>query len=180
MRLRLLLGAELALRLTSLASLLPQPRRRHHRQVSAWRAADRRGHQGAALAGGEPLHRPGRPARLGHRQLRGARRPGGGLRGEVRRAPLRLHRRGPLVRPPPAPLHPTPPHPHPTVLCVCDETVLDPLFSTVSRPFRTAFRGLGAGFWNLGSQTEKTAKKREKTEQKWARNGLKKVGPMTD
>ena len=63
---------------------------------------------------------------------------------------------------------------------VCDETVLDPLFATVSRPFRTVFRGLGAGFWNLGGQTEKMAKKREKTGKKWARNGLKKVGPMTD
>ena len=57
---------------------------------------------------------------------------------------------------------------------------MDPLFSTVSRPFRTVFRGLGAGFWNLGGQTEKMAKKREKTGEKWARNGLKKVGPMTD
>ena len=66
------------------------------------------------------------------------------------------------------------------LLCVCDETVLDPLFATVSRPFRTVFRGLGAGFWNLGGQTEKMAKKREKTGEKWARNGLKKVGPMTD
>ena len=64
--------------------------------------------------------------------------------------------------------------------CVSDETVLDPLFSTVSRPFRTVLRGLGAGFWNLGGQMEKMAKKREKTGKKWARNGLKKVGPMTD
>ena len=66
------------------------------------------------------------------------------------------------------------------LLCVCDETVLDPLFATVSRPFRTVFRGLGAGFWNLGGQTEKTAKKWGKNEVKWARNGLKKVGPMTE
>ena len=66
------------------------------------------------------------------------------------------------------------------VLCVCDETVLDPLFATVSRPFRTVFRGLGAGFWNLGGQAEKMAKKRGKTGKKWARNGLKKAGPMTD
>ena len=64
--------------------------------------------------------------------------------------------------------------------CVCDETVLDPLFATVSRPFRTVFRGLGAGFWNLGGEMEKVAKKRGKTGEKWARNGLKKVGPMTD
>ena len=61
------------------------------------------------------------------------------------------------------------------VLCVCDETVLDPLFATVSRPFRTVLRGLGAGFWNLGGKKEKTAKKWGKNEVKWARNGLKKV-----
>ena len=66
------------------------------------------------------------------------------------------------------------------ILCVCDETVLDPLFAAVSRPFRTVFRGLGAGFWNLGDKKEKTAKKWGKNEVKWARNGLKKVGPMTD
>jgi len=55
------------------------------------------------------------------------------------------------------------------------------LFLTaVFRPLRTVFRGLGAGFWNLGGQTEKMAKKREKTGEKWARNGLKKVGPMTE
>ena len=53
-------------------------------------------------------------------------------------------------------------------------------FPAVFRPLRTVFRGLGAGFWNLGGQTEKMAKKREKTGGKWARNGLKKVGPMTD
>ena len=64
--------------------------------------------------------------------------------------------------------------------CVSDETVLDPLFAAVSRPFRTVFRGLGAGFWNLLDKTEKTAKNWEKNEVKWARNGLKKVGPMTD
>ena len=67
-----------------------------------------------------------------------------------------------------------------TLLCVSDETVLDPLFSTVSRPFRTVFRGLGAGFWNLGGKMEKVAKQRRKTGKKWARSGLKKVGPMTD
>ena len=38
-----------------------------------------------------------------------------------------------------------------------------PLFATVSRPFRTVFRGLGAGFWNLGGEMEKVAKKRGKT-----------------
>ena len=65
------------------------------------------------------------------------------------------------------------------VLCVSDETVLDPPFATVSRPFRTVLRGLGAGFWNIGGQTEKTAKEWERNEVKWARNGLKKVGPMT-
>ena len=67
-----------------------------------------------------------------------------------------------------------------STLCVSDETVLDPLFSTVSRPFRTVFRGLGAGFWNLGGKMEKMAKTRGKNDVKWARNGLKKVGPMTD
>ena len=58
--------------------------------------------------------------------------------------------------------------------------VLDPLFSTVSRPFRTVFRGLGADFWNLGAKMEKLAKNRGKNDVKWARNGLKKVGPMTE
>ena len=46
----------------------------------------------------------------------------------------------------------------------------------VFRPLRTAFRGLGAGFLNLGEKTEGTAKKRGKNEQKWARNGLRRVG----
>ena len=42
------------------------------------------------------------------------------------------------------------------------------------------FRGLGAGFWNLEGQTEKTAKEWGKNDVKKARNGLKKVGPITD
>eukprot|EP01045_Picozoa_sp_COSAG04_P022985 COSAG04_NODE_2670_length_3757_cov_3.001367_2_plen_225_part_00 len=46
----------------------------------------------------------------------------------------------------------------------------------VFRPLRTVFPGLGAGFLNLGGKTERTAKKRGKNEQKWARNGLKRVG----
>ena len=46
----------------------------------------------------------------------------------------------------------------------------------VFRPLRTVFPGLGAGFLNLGEKTEGTAKKRGKNEQKWARNGLKRVG----
>ena len=46
----------------------------------------------------------------------------------------------------------------------------------VFRPLRTAFRGLGADFLNLGEKTEGTAKKRGKNEQKWARNGLRRVG----
>ena len=46
----------------------------------------------------------------------------------------------------------------------------------VFRPFRTVFPGLGAGFLNLGGKTEGTAKKRGKNEQKWARNGLRRVG----
>ena len=48
------------------------------------------------------------------------------------------------------------------------------LFSTVSRPFRTVFRGLAATLRIPGVKTEKTAKKRRKTEQKWARYGLRK------
>ena len=36
--------------------------------------------------------------------------------------------------------------------------------------------GLGARFLNLGGKTERTAKKRGKNEQRWARNGLKRVG----
>ena len=46
----------------------------------------------------------------------------------------------------------------------------------VFRPFRTVFPGLGAGFLNLGGKMGRTAKKRGKNEQKWARNGLKRVG----
>ena len=46
----------------------------------------------------------------------------------------------------------------------------------VFRPFRTVFSGLGAGFLNLAGQTERTAKKRGKNGEKWARNGLKRVG----
>ena len=46
----------------------------------------------------------------------------------------------------------------------------------VFRPLRTVFRGLGAGFLNLGEKTEGTAKERGKNEQKWARNGLRRVG----
>ena len=42
----------------------------------------------------------------------------------------------------------------------------------VFRPLRTTFPGLGAGFLNLAGQTERTAKKRGKNEQKWARYGL--------
>ena len=46
----------------------------------------------------------------------------------------------------------------------------------VFRPFRTVFPGLGAGYLNLGGKMGRTAKKRGKNEQKWARNGLKRVG----
>ena len=46
----------------------------------------------------------------------------------------------------------------------------------VFRPLRTVFPGLGAGFLNLGGKMGRTAKTREKNEQKWAGNGLKKVG----
>ena len=46
----------------------------------------------------------------------------------------------------------------------------------VFRPLRTVFPGLGAGFLNLGGKMGRTAKKRGKNEQKWARNGLKRVG----
>ena len=48
-------------------------------------------------------------------------------------------------------------------------------FPAVFRPLRTVFPGLGAGFLNRGGKTGRTAKKRGKNEQKWARNGLKRV-----
>ena len=42
--------------------------------------------------------------------------------------------------------------------------------------YGTAPRSFGATFWNPGFKTEKTAKKREKTGQKWARySHLKRV-----
>ena len=44
----------------------------------------------------------------------------------------------------------------------------------------TAFRSFGATFWNPGFKTEKTAKKREKTGQKWARYGLRKRVRVAD
>ena len=42
------------------------------------------------------------------------------------------------------------------------------------QPLRNGPRSFGATFWNPGVKTEKTAKKREKTGQKWARYGLRK------
>ena len=50
------------------------------------------------------------------------------------------------------------------------------VFTAVFRPLRTVLRGRGAGFLNLGGKTEGTAKKRGKNGEKWARNGLKRVG----
>ena len=50
------------------------------------------------------------------------------------------------------------------------------VWPAVFRPSRSVFPGLGAGFLNLGGKMGRTAKKRGKNEQKWARNGLKRVG----
>ena len=46
--------------------------------------------------------------------------------------------------------------------------------------YGTAPRSFGATFWNPGFKTEKTAKKREKTGQKWARYGLTKRVRVAD
>ena len=46
--------------------------------------------------------------------------------------------------------------------------------------YGTAPRSFGATFWNPGVKTEKTAKKREKTGQKWARYGLRKRVRVAD
>ena len=46
--------------------------------------------------------------------------------------------------------------------------------------YGTGPRSFGATFWNPGFKTEKTAKKREKTEQKWARYGLRKRVRVAD
>ena len=48
------------------------------------------------------------------------------------------------------------------------------LSAAVFDRYGTAPRSFGATFWNPGVKTEKTAKKREKTGQKWARYGLRK------
>ena len=65
-------------------------------------------------------------------------------------------------------------------LSIKNRSAATTLSSAVFDRYGTAPRSFGATFWNPGVKTEKTAKKRRKTEQKWARNGLKKVGPMTD
>ena len=44
----------------------------------------------------------------------------------------------------------------------------------------TGPRSFGATFWNPGVETEKTAKKRRKNEQKWARYGLTKRVRVAD
>ena len=46
--------------------------------------------------------------------------------------------------------------------------------------YGTTPRSFGATFWNPGFKTEKTAKKREKTGQKWARYGLRKRVRVAD
>ena len=46
--------------------------------------------------------------------------------------------------------------------------------------YGTGPRSFGATFWNPGVKTEKTAKKREKTGQKWARYGLRKRVRVAD
>ena len=46
--------------------------------------------------------------------------------------------------------------------------------------YGTGPRSFGATFWNPGFKTEKTAKKREKTGQKWARYGLRKRVRVAD
>ena len=48
------------------------------------------------------------------------------------------------------------------------------LSSAVFDRYGTGPLSFGATFWNPGVKTEKTAKKREKTGQKWARYGLRK------
>ena len=46
--------------------------------------------------------------------------------------------------------------------------------------YGTGPRFFGATFWNPGVETEKTAKKRRKNEQKWARYGLTKRVRVAD
>ena len=46
--------------------------------------------------------------------------------------------------------------------------------------YATCLRSFGATFWNPGFKTEKTAKQREKTGQKWARYGLRKRVRVAD
>ena len=46
--------------------------------------------------------------------------------------------------------------------------------------YGTAPRSFGATFWNPGVKTEKTAKKRRKNEQNWARYGLTKRVRVAD
>ena len=54
------------------------------------------------------------------------------------------------------------------------------LSSAVFDRYGTTPRSFGATFWNPGVKTEKTAKKREKTGQKWARYGLRKRVRVAD
>ena len=46
--------------------------------------------------------------------------------------------------------------------------------------YGTGPRSFGATFWNPGVETERTAKKRRKNEQKWARYGLTKRVRVAD
>jgi len=59
-------------------------------------------------------------------------------------------------------------------LSIKNRSAATTLCSAVSDRCGTAPRSFGATFWNPGVKTEKTAKKREKTGQKWARYGLRK------
>ena len=61
-----------------------------------------------------------------------------------------------------------------TYLSIKNRSAATTLSSAVFDRYGTAPRSFGATFWNPGVKTEKTAKKREKTGQKWARYGLRK------
>ena len=60
-------------------------------------------------------------------------------------------------------------------LSIKNRSAATTLSSAVFDRYGTAPRSFGATFWNPGVKTEKIAKKREKTGQKWARYGLKRV-----
>ena len=62
-----------------------------------------------------------------------------------------------------------------TYLSIKNWSAATTLSSAVFGRYGTGPRSFGADFWNPGAKTEKTAKKRRKTEQKWARYGLRRV-----